>query len=423
MKKIKKQLKDTKLNLQFFALKNPDLDEKGKTEIMNKINKSLKDGDEETFAQAFTEFADNLQQSIIQEAENVIGNVDRQILANRGVRQLTSEENKYYQKVIEAMKSTNPKQALSDLDVVMPKTVIDDVFKDLEQKHPLLSAIDFQNAGAVTEWLLNSNPKQLASWSPLCAEIVKELTSGFRKIDLQQNKLSAFIPVCKAMLDLGPTWLDRYVRTILYEALALGLEDGIINGRGQTLNIHEPIGMRKDLSGSVNQDTGYPDKEKVALTSLDPTSYGQLLAPLSKTENGNSRIVQEVIFIVNPTDYLTKIMPATTPRATDGTYTRDVFPFPTNVMQSVVLEEGEAVVGLGERYLMATGTGKSGQIEYSDEYRFLEDERVYLTKFYGHGQPKDNNSFILLDITNLKPTVQQVYVTNANEFPGGTPEA
>ncbi len=129
-------------------------------------------------------------------------------------------------------------------------------------------------------------------------------------------------------------------------------------------------------------------------------------------------MVQNVILVVNPKDYLTKIMPATTPRKTDGTYAHDVFPFPTMVIQSSQMSENEAIIGLGKRYLMAAGTGKSGRIEFSDEYRFLEDERVYLTKFYGHGQPKDNNSFALLDITNLKPSVMQVEVTNAADFPG-----
>lgn len=399
---------------------NLDVQNQKKTEIMQKLAQAATEGNQEEFAKAFTDFADNIQQSVLQEARGAMNAVDTQVLASRGVRQLTSLESQYYQKVIEAMKTTNPKQSLADLDVVMPKTIIDDVFYDLELNHPLLNAIDFQNAGAVTEWLLNANPKQLASWSPLCAEIVKELTSGFKKIDLKQNKLSAFIPICKAMLDLGPVWLDRYVRTILAEALALGLEDGILNGKGQTQNIHEPIGMRKNLAGAIDQTNGYPDKTKVKLNSLDPVAYGSLLAPLSKTENGNPRVVSDVILVVNPTDYLVKVMPATTPRATDGTYTRDVFPFPTTVVQSTAMKEGEAIIGLGKRYLMAAGTGKSGRIEYSDEYRFLEDERIYLTKFYGHGQPKDNNSFILLDITNLKPTVQQVYVTNAAEFPGGT---
>ncbi|WP_242953635.1 phage major capsid protein [Clostridium merdae] len=404
-----------KPNIQLFAMKSLDLVQKENAAIMQKINQAVKDGDDTAFSQAFTEFAESIQQAVLSEAKELMAANDVAVLAQRGVRQLTGEETKYYNAVIGAMKSGNPKQAVTDLEVVMPKTVIDSVFEDLITDHPLLDAIDFQNAGAVTEWLLNENPRQLATWSPLCAEIVKELTSGFRKIDLQQNKLSAFLPVCKAMLDLGPAWLDRYVRTVLSEALYFGLEDGVLNGKGQTANLHEPIGMRKDMAGSVSPTTGYPDKEKVVFTSFDPITYGALLATMAKTENDNPRIVQGVILVVSPTDYLTKVMPATTVRGADGTYTNNVFPFPTTVIQSTCIADNEAIIGLGKRYLMAAGTGKSGKIEYDDSYHFLEDERMYLTKFYGHGQPKDNNSFKLLDITNLKPTVQQVVV---NEVKG-----
>jgi hypothetical protein len=391
-------------------MKNKDLLAQQKQEIVARMNAAMKDGKEEEFTLAFGEFTENIQTTLLAEAKEIVESVDTNILAARGTRQLTSEEKDYYQKVIEAMKSSNPKQALTDLNVTMPKTVIEDVFTDLVNAHPLLDAIDFQNAGAVTEWLLNTNENQLATWSPLCAEIVKEITSGFKKIDLQQNKLSAFLPVCKAMLDLGPAWLDKYVRTILSEALYLGLEDGILNGKGQTINLHEPIGMRKNMAGAVDPATGYPDKVKVVFTSFTPVAYGAILGDLAETENGNSRIVQNVILVVNPKDYLTKVMPASTVQRADGTYANDVFPFPTTVIQSTQIAVDEAIIGLGKRYMMAAGTGKSGKIEYSDEYRFLEDERVYLTKFYGHGQPKDNNAFALLDITNLVPTNQKVTV-------------
>ena len=389
-------------------MRNLDLVAQDRNEILQRMNEAITENNTEAYQEAFNELANSIQQVVLGEYEQAVQSNDSSVLAQRGLRQLTSAENKYYNSLIGAMKQSNPKQALTDLDVVMPRTIIDDVFEDLTTEHPLLDAIDFQNAGAVTEWLLNANPDQLATWSPLCAEIVKELTSGFKKIDLQQNKLSAFIPVCKAMLDLGPVWLDRYVRAILSEALYLGLEDGILNGKGQTANLHEPIGMRKDMTKAVDPATGYQDKDKVAMTALDPKSYGDILVNLAETENGHARVVSSVILVVNPKDYLTRVMPATTPRATDGTYTHNVFPFPTTVIQSARLAEGEAIMGLGKRYLMAAGTGKSGKIEYSDEYRFLEDERVYLTKFYGHGQPKDNNSFILLDISNLKPTIQKV---------------
>ncbi len=400
-------------------MKNLTIAAEQKNEILQRMSTAIKDGDTEGFAQAWTDLADTIQQAVLAESTELIASNDAAVLAQRGVRQLTGEEKQYYQQIITAMSTGNPKQAMADLQVVMLKTVIDAIFEDLVTEHPLLDAIDFQNAGAVTEWLINQNPRQLATWSPLCAEIVKELTSGFKKIDLQQNKLSAFIPICKAMLDLGPAWLDRYVRTVLSEALYLGLEDGILNGKGQTANLHEPIGMRKNMAGSIDPATGYPDKAKVAFNSFDPLSYGNLLATMAKTENGNPRIVSDVILVVSPTDYLTKVMPATTVRGADGTYTNNVFPFPTTVIQSTCISDNEAIIGLGKRYLMAAGTGKSGKIEYSDEYRFLEDERVYMTKFYGHGQPKDNNSFKLLDITNLKPTVLKVEVTNAADFPGG----
>ena len=389
-------------------MKNLDLVQEERSKILQKMNKAITENDTEAYQEAFSDLANSIQQVVLSEYEQAVQSNDSNVLAQRGLRQLTSDENKYYNALIGAMKQKNVKQALTDLEVVMPRTIIDDVFDDLTTEHPLLDAIDFQNAGAVTEWLLNANPDQLATWSPLCAEIVKELTSGFKKIDLQQNKLSAFIPVCKAMLDLGPVWMDRYVRTILSEALYLGLEDGILNGKGQTANLHEPIGMRKDMTKAVDPSTGYADKDKVVMNALDPTTYGEILVGLAETENGKARTVDSVILVVNPKDYLTKVMPATTPRAADGTYTHNVFPFPTTVIQSARVAQGEAIMGLGKRYLMAAGTGKSGKIDYSDEYHFLEDERVYLTKFYGHGQPKDNNSFMLLDISNLKPTIQKV---------------
>ena len=47
----------------------------------------------------------------------------------------------------------------------------------------------------------------------------------------------------------------------------------------------------------------------------------------------------------------------------------------------------------------------------------LEDERVYLTKLYGHGEPVDNNAFLVLDISKLKPAVLKVEVQTAERQP------
>lgn len=424
-----KKNKLPKLNLQMHAGMNPDLDQSKKDEIMQKLNESLKEGNEEGFAQTFTEFAEYLQQSVLAEAEGtlakaegIIQSVDTNVLVGRGVRQLTSKENEYYQKTIEAMKSTNPKQALTELDVVMPETIIDAVFDDLKEEHELLSVINFQNTSGIIKMLLNTHGNQLATWDKLCTEIVTELTSGFKMVDMSLNKLSAFIPVCKDMLDLGPKWLDRYVRTILGEAIAFGLEEAIINGTGKD----QPIGMNRQVGEDVTVTGGvYPVKDTVNITALDPQTFGTILAPMTKVPKGKdaegqmqyvTRKVSEVIMIVNPTDYLLKIMPATTIRGSDGLYRNNVLPFPTKVVQSIQMPEGKAIIGLAKKYFMGIGTAKSGKINYSDEYRFLEDERVYLTKLYGHGQALDDNAFVYADISGLKPANVKVEVTNI-EFP------
>lgn len=391
-------------------MKNKDVIAMEKAKILEKMNKAIMDNDQEAFAAAFEELSTNIQENIMAEVDMIRQQGDTAILAGRGTRQLTSEEKNYYEKVIDAMRSSNPKQALADLDVVMPKTTIDAVFEDLTTSHELLNAINFMNTSGLIEMIMNTNGVELATWDTLCAKIITELTSGFKKVNMGLNKLSAFLPVCKAMLDLGPAWLDRYVRDILQEALYNGLEQGIVAGTGK----NQPIGMMKQVGEGVTVTDGvYPDKAAISVTRLDPATYGSILAKLAKTPKGNPRKVENVILVVNPSDYFTKIMPGTTIMSPAGTYTNNVLPYPTTVIQSTQVPEGKAVIGLAKRYFMGVGTAKSGKIEYSDEYHFLEDERIYLVKLYGHGEPLDNNAFLVLDISNLKPAILKVETVTA----------
>lgn len=382
-------------------MKNLDLIKQKKEEIMNKLSDAIKKGDNEAFAKAFTEFAESLQEAIIKDAKELIQSNDANILVQRGVRQLTSEENKFYQKIIEAMKSNNPQQALADVDTVLPETTIDAIFDDLTENHPLLNMINFQNTGALTE-ILVSTSSGVAGWGELDSTISNELSASFAVINLAQKKLSAFIPVANAMLDLGPVWLDRYVRTLLAEALAAELEAAIVDGDGKG----KPIGMTRALSGAV--DGVYQRKTPITVNNLDPATYGTILDTISQGPNGKRRAIPRLLMVVNPADYYTKVLPATTPRATDGTYTNNVFPYPTDLAVSAAVPTGNAVFGLARRYFMGLGTGRGGRIEYSDEYKFLEDQRVYRIKLYGNGRALDENAFVLADISGLEPTLQKV---------------
>lgn len=374
-------------------------------------------GDEAAFAEAFEQIcslaAEDVRQEYTQEIaglrqtiEGMEQNFDSQVLMSRGVRQLTSEEREFYQAFGKAAAAPNPRQALDNLDKVMPKTVVDNVFLDLTTRHPLLSKINFVNAGYVTEYMVNENGYQEAVWGELCNEIVTELTSGFKVYPTNLFKLSAFLPLCKAMLDLGPEWLDNYVRSIMYEAQANGWEAGIVGGTGKG----QPIGMDKIVGDdAVVTSEGYSAKEAVAITDLGPVTMGDLLGRISVSPNGNSREVRRPILVVNYTDYFQKVFPATTLMAADGTFRRDVLPFPVDIVPSAGLKtQGYARFGDASRYLALAGSPRTGNIDYSDHAQFLQDKRVYLIKGYGNGMPMDNNAFLNLDISGLKPVVWKV---------------
>lgn len=375
-----------------------DLMKEENLEIVQKLTDAMQADNREQMKQAFTEFCNGIQMRVMEEAMTFSLSADREVLSSRGIRQLTKDETEFYQAFVDAQKSGNVKQALTDMDKGMPQTIIDSVVEDMKEQHPLLAHITFINASGAIKMIVNTGDVQLATWAKITSAITKELEGSIDTVDLTQAKLSAFIPVAKDMLKLGPVWMDNYIRLILTEASALGLETAILKGTGKD----EPIGMCKDLKGSVVEGV-YPDKKKVTLGSMDPETYAAVIAPMAKKPNGGYRTVPEVLLVVNPVDYIKKVGPSSTAKTLQGTYVNNVFPYPTKTVQSAALEEGEAIIGIAKRYFMAVGAGDSGKLEYSDEYQFLEDQRVYLTKMFGIGMPLDNNAFEFLDISKLKP--------------------
>lgn len=377
-----------------MGIKN--LNDNTELELRSQIAEALKGDDEKAITEALVRMANGIQEGILKEARSFVNSQinDRAIMQSRGLATLTTEERNYYEKVQE-------KRSFTGLDVVMPTTIYDRVFEDLEQNHPLLSKIAFTNTTAVQEWITRKTGCEGAWWGALTDEIKKKLTGAFQKEKTDMYKLSAYMPVAKDMLDLGPEWLDRYVRVVLGESISIALEVAIIAGTGKD----QPIGMMKDLKGSVLEGV-YSDKEAKPLANLKPTTLGkEIMSPLTK--NG-TRAVPSVLMIVNPLDYWEKIFGATTFLTQNGTYVYGVLPIPGDVVQSVAVPKGKLIAGMGKDYFMGVGT--PSKIEYSDEYKFLEDERTYTTKMHANGKPLDNDSFLLFDIENLEASLEPVAV-------------
>lgn len=371
---------------------------------------ALKTGSEKEINQAFELFNESVIEAVKEEAS--MGN--DAILASRGQRVLTSQEKKFYQAWIDNAKSTTPQQAFTDiLDGGIPETIIQDVYRNLTNEHPLLDMITFTNVNYLTKWILNDHTKQTAAWGTITSEIKQQISSGFKIIEIVQCKLSCFAVLPKDLLDLpnGPTFLDQYIRTILTEAIAVSLEAAIVSGDG----LNKPIGLNRNIKKgvSVNTSTGYPKKTAIKVTNFLPEQYGKLVSKLVKTEAGTYRQLKEdsLALICNPVDYYEKIMPATTILTAAGTYAGDIFPVKTRPIQSAELTEGEAILCIPSEYFAAIASSKEGNVVYDDSVQFLEDCRVYMVKMFANGRAWDDTVAILLDISKL----EAAYITVINK--------
>lgn len=389
---------------------NIDTLEQSKVKAMTDLAEAVRNNDEKGMQKAMEDWGNIVQSVVVAEAKGILNTADTTILATRGVRQLTSQETKYYNYLIDNMKQEA--KTIAGVDAVMPETVFESVLDDMKESHPLLNYINFKNTTAVTRWVYNKMGEQRAVWGALNTAFKQELEGEIATFETTLCKLTAYMFISKDMLNLGPAWIDRYVRNVLSEACAVGLEVGIVDGTGKDM----PIGMTRDVSDNVTITGGeYPRKSEIAITSLDVATYGTIIAMLTKTPAGHTRAVPRVLALCNPVDYFAKIMPATTMLLQDGTYKNNILPYPTDFIQSVGVPEGKMIIGIAERYFMGLGTSKTGQIDYDDSYKYLEDWRTYTIRLYGNGRPLDNNAFVLLDISNLEATMPTVQMKNYNE--------
>lgn len=379
------------------GIKNPDrkFQIENKDEQIKELQALLEDSDAAEVARKIVENYENNASHFEQMMNDHIAEAkrandekwDTEVLKARGVRVLTTEEKKFYNAAIEV-------ESFSGVSALMPPTVFDRVFEDLTTEHPLLSAVNAQRTGASTMWVVRKEGATTAFWGDVCDTIKEMVDNGFVTIDQGMQKLSGFLVVCKAMFEIGPEWLDRYVRAVLAEVIADELENAIVHGDGNK----KPIGMTRDLNGAVSGGV-YPEKTPIALADFTPKTIGeQILAPTTK--NGRRRYTG-VTLIVNPYDYAAKFFAAGVKQRDDGTYTFGNYAIPgVTIIQSPAVPLDRMIVGRPKDYFFGYAT--EAKIESTDVLRMIEDQRLYLVRQLANGRPLDADSFTVFDITDTE---------------------
>lgn len=364
---------------------NPDVKNQQVSELMTFVENNQ----QQPFIERIIEMIQSAETKTLELFNEFKNNQDATILSQRGIHQLTNNEKVFYNSLIGEIQN-----GVNNVTLALPVETANRVFDDLKKDHPLLSKINFVNNKGVTEWLITTEVSCLYAWGDLTDAITAEASSTIKKINFANKKLSAFLPVAKSIINLGVEWVDLYVRTILTEAVAIGLENGIINGNGQK----QPVGMIKTVNID-NQTIPAVDKNAPEITDLSIETLGAIAKELT---NGGKRKVSKMALLVHPVDYLTKILPCIRVLGTDGNY-KDAIGFPLDIIESTEVTQGKVIFGLLDKYFATLGF--NGKVEHSDHFKFLEDVRTYKIATLAYGTPKDDASFVVKAITALKPTV------------------
>lgn len=354
--------------------------------------------------QALADYMEAVQKDaenrILEEAQAFAS--DNNVLQSRGHNVLTNKERKFFNAVVE-------KGGFTDEDI-LPKTTQERVFEDVVKDHPLLAAIGIQNLGAVTEFIF-SDPELAYAWGPLFGKIEGKLNAAFRKEKIEQLKLTAFIPLAKDMLQLGPEWIERYVRTIIAEAMKVGLEYGYVAGRGPSQN--EPVGLLKDVdkeSGAVS------DKKSVDTLTFKPgrTTINELKGVVKKLaekldkdgkkEDEPRKVEGKIVMVTNPFDTF-DIKANATVQNQSGAYVTNL-PFNPIQTESQFVPAGKVLFFVKGEYIAAVGGAMD--VNRYKETLAMEDADLYIAKQFATGKPVDNNASQVydldVDISDEEPT-------------------
>ncbi len=264
-----------------MKITSADLFAKVKKQHAASLADAYKSGDADQMAAAMTAYFDAVNDAVLEAAAERCSEDDqaRAALIARGANVLTPEESLYYSELAKAVCAPDPKAAIENFNVAMPETIVERVVATIKKEHPLLDAITFMNTSYLTRFLANAKPGQLAKWGPITDTIKQELTGALTEVNVTQCKLSAFMCISMDLVQLGPAWMDTYVRETLSEALAAGIETGVVAGTGKD----QPIGMNRDVSKTAAVvDGAYPEQTPTKIKSLDPAGMGELIKKLAR---------------------------------------------------------------------------------------------------------------------------------------------
>ena len=363
-----------------------EVQQKAKTALTMIENK------EDAIAQAIeiitTAQNEDLINQLVEESERAAH--DAEYKKSLGLRNLSADEKQFYEGFADIKQSITASQ----IDII-PTEIIDRTLDEVKKASKILSLVRFAPAG-VSKWLVASKTGA-AAWGTLSDKVKGELTATITSLNIDINKLTAYLVIPKSIGKLGLPFVDKYFRAILAEAMQDGLVNGYLNGDGKT----GPIGILRKVNDSNSDGT---KKEKTKLTNVTKMSP-KGLAGVRKTLCKNGlRVVDKIYLICNPLDEAEYVDPCLYGECLTGGYGNKSF-VAIEKIPDANCPEGTAIFTVDGYYTMGID---SVEVKNYDQTLAMDDADLIIAKCNGNGRATDDSVAVPIDVTKLEEYVLPV---------------
>lgn len=210
-----------------------------------------------------------------------------------------------------------------------------------------------------------------AKWNSI-ATTNEELDSSIHVLEMEDIRVGGFLPVNNGVLEDSVIDTAMYLEELLAKAIAYGLDNGILNGKGDYQTEFEPIGILMNLPVSN-------------IVTIQFTLVN-ILSQIDLIDIGDKEDIGEVVAVMKRKTYYKDILPITT----------NTLPYPNingiRVKFSSVVEDNTIILGDLKEYIL--GERSKMRVEESDHQRFTEEQTLFKAVGRYDGKPHNDKAFV-----------------------------
>lgn len=313
------------------------------------------------------------------------------------------------------------KRALSNAGLLVPEVMLGLIRENIINYSKLYSRVFLRRlTGNGRLNVMGSIPE--AVWTECCANI-NEIDLTFNNVEVDCNKVGAFIPVCNAVLEDSDIDLASEIMTALGQAIGLALDKAILYGTG----IKMPLGIVTRLA-QTSKPADYPatarpwvDLHTSNIKTISSGTTGVALFQALVTDAAAAKGKYSrgsKLWCMNETTRTTLIAQALSINAAGAIVSGIDGTMPVIGGDIIVLDfipDNVIIGGYVENYLLSER--KAIDMERSEHARFIQDQTVFKATARYDGQPTIAEAFVAIGINSTTPDATMSFAPDsANSF-------